>query len=264
MRAICLPSGLRPTDVRLLDFVVVSRRPVHRGDVLYRTGDPCDTVYQIRAGFFKTTSVSSDGSEHVTSLRMPGDVLGLDGIATGRHNCDAVALDNAEVCVVPYANLLEQSTHKAPLQRMIFDLLGREIAREQEHLLLLGGMWGIQRLAAFLLDVSLRMQTRGYSASEFDLRLGRREVGSYLGMELETVSRLVSLLKRKGLIDADRGHIRIVDREGLAAVSARDSQDSLTARTQRAPTPVPTPAFPLSAFDHGQPPTNGLRERPVV
>lgn len=234
VRTMCLPCDLSPTETRLLDFVVVSRRTVHRGQTLYLAGDPCAAIYPIRAGFFKTSVVSLNGDEQVTGLRMSGDVLGLDGISTRQHSCDAVALDHGEVCIIPVPNLLRQSLHEEALQRTFFNLLGREIAREQELLLLLGGMWGIQRVAMFLLDVSQRMQAHGYSPSEFELRLTRREIGSYLGMELETVSRIVSRLEREALIMADRGHIRIVDREGLTGISSDHSERSFAARNASA------------------------------
>lgn len=251
-RAMCLPSSLPPAQTRLLDFVVVSRRPVHRGQVLYHAGDPFDAIYPIRAGFFKTAVVSTNGDEQLTGLRMPGDVLGLDGLGTHRHSCDAVALDHGEVCVVPYPNLLQQSLHEDALQRMFHDLLGREIGRQQELLLLLGGMWGHERVAMFLLDVSARMQAHGYSPSEFELRLTRREIGSYLGMELETVSRIVSRLEREGLIVADRGHIRIVDREGLAGISTKHSQRPPAAHTAPSRATAATRVFRLPAFSRGQ------------
>jgi CRP/FNR family transcriptional regulator len=218
-RPFCLPSALRPEHMRLLDFVVVSRRLVHRGQALFRAEDPLDALYPIHAGFFKTAVVSRDGSEHVTALRMTGDVLGLDGIARGRHSCDAVALDQSEVCIVPYRNLIDQSLHSPPLQRALHDLMGRELARDQEHLVLLGGMWGVQRVAAFLLDISHRLQARGFSRTEFELRMTRREMGSYLGMELETVSRILSRLERERLIAVDRGHVNIRDPNGLAKIA---------------------------------------------
>ncbi len=218
-RPFCLPSTLRPENLRLLDFVVVSRRLVHRGQALYRAGDALDALYPIHAGFFKSAVVSRDGSEHVTGLRMTGDVLGLDGIASGRHTSDAVALDQSEVCIVPYRNLLDQSLHSPPLQRALHDVLGRELARDQEHVVLLGGMWGVQRVAAFLLDVAQRLQARGFSRTEFELRMTRREMGSYLGMELETVSRILSRLERERMIAVDRGHVTIRDPDGLARIA---------------------------------------------
>lgn len=136
VRNMCLPSGLRPSKVQLLDFVVVSRRPVHRGQTLYRAGAPFDAIYPIRAGFFKTVVVSRSGNEQVTGVRMAGDVLGLDGISSGHYDCDAIALDHGEVCVAPFPNLLRQSLHDEALQRTFYAILGREIGREQELLLL--------------------------------------------------------------------------------------------------------------------------------
>lgn len=219
--SMCLPAGLAPHHVALLDFVVVARRPVHRGQVLYRAGDALEAIYPIRAGFFKTTVLSRDGDEHVTGLRMAGDVLGLDGVGRRAHSADAVALDHVEVCVVPYPNLLDQSLHSEALQRTFFALMGRELAREQQLLLLLGGMWGVERVAAFLLDISRRLQAHGYLASDFQLRLTRREIGSYLGMELETVSRIFSRLERAGLLIADRGHVSLLDIDGLARLAGQ-------------------------------------------
>ncbi len=221
VRSLCLPAGLAPHEVRLLDFIVVARRPVHRGQTLYRAGDPFEAIYAIRAGFFKTTVVSRNGDEHVTGLRMAGDILGLDGIATRHHSADAFALDHGEVCVIPYANLLDQALHSAPLQRTMCTVLGREITRDQDMLLLLGGMWGVERVAAFLIDVSHRLQQHGYSPSDFQLRMTRREIGSYLGMELETVSRIFSRLEREGLIVADRGHVTITNLDGLARLAGQ-------------------------------------------
>jgi CRP/FNR family transcriptional regulator len=221
VRSLCLPAGLAPHDVRLLDFIVVSRRAVRRGQALYRAGDAFEAIHAVRAGFFKTTVVSRNGDEHVTGLRMAGDVLGLDGIATKHHTADAVALDHAEVCVIPYPNLLDQSLHSAPLQRTLCGVLGREIARGQDLLVQLGGMWGVERVAAFLIDVSRRLQQHGYSPSEFELRMTRREIGSYLGMELETVSRIFSRLEREKLIVADRSRVVITDLEALARLAGQ-------------------------------------------
>lgn len=223
-RRTCLPYELQPAEVRLLDFVVASRRPVRRGQVLYRAGDPMEAIYAIRAGFFKTVVVSSSGREQVTGLRMPGDVLGCDGMHGGYYACDAFALDHGEVCVVPLHNLLVQSLHNEALLRAFYAVLSRELWRKQEQMLLLGGMWGIQRVATFLIDISRRMQAQGYSPSEFELRLTRREIGSYLGMELETASRMISRLEREGLIVADRQHIKITDRERLEYLSTEHSR----------------------------------------
>jgi CRP/FNR family transcriptional regulator len=222
VRAVCLPAWLRGDRIRLLDYVVMARRAIHRGQVLYRAGDACEAIYPIRAGFFKTTVVSRNGDEHVIGLRLAGDVLGLDGVGACRYSADAVALDHGEVCVVPYANLLDQSLHSGTLQNALVGIMGREITREQDLLLLLGGMWGVERLAAFLLDVSHRLRAHGYSPSDFQLRMTRREIGSYLGMELETVSRIFSRLEREGLLVADRGHVTILDLDGLARLAQQE------------------------------------------
>lgn len=226
VQRLCLPSLLSGTEMPMLDFVVVSRRSIRRAQMLYHAGDACDALYAIHAGFFKTIVMSRNGDEQVTGLHMSGDIVGLDGVATRRHTCDAVALDQSEVCVVPLPNLLEQALHDEPLQRALCGILAREIERQQNVLRLVGSMGGLQRVATFLLDVSHRTEAHGYSPTEFELRLTRREIGSYLGMELETVSRIISRLERDGLIVVDRAHIRISDVEGLARASSTRPRQS--------------------------------------
>ncbi len=220
VRGMCMPSSMDASEVSLLDFVVVSRRRVSRGQTLYHAGAQCDAIYPIRAGFFKSSVLSRNGDEQVTGLRMPGDILGLDGVDGGRYRSDAIALDHGEVCLVPRANLFQQSLHEQALQQALCGILGREITRQQDLVRLLGSMRSVQRVAAFLLDFSRRMRMHGYSPRQFDLRLTRRDIGSYVGVELETVSRVMSRLERDHLIVAHGPRITILDLDGLALLQA--------------------------------------------
>lgn len=217
LRAICLPCGLRSEDMVELDGVVYSRRRVARGETLYRTGDPFHALYAIRTGFFKSFVLTDDGRTQVTGFQMPGDMIGLDGIEDDRHQQQVESLENAEVCVIPYAELERSAAQMPRLQRGLNRMMSREIVREQGLMLLLGTMRADARVAAFLLNLSQRFAARGYSSREFNLRMSREEMGSYLGLKLETVSRAISRFQQKKLICAQHRYIRLEDVDGLRA-----------------------------------------------
>ena len=205
LRELCLPGDIR-ADSALLDDLVLTRRKVKRGDTLYRAGDTFGSLYAIRSGFFKSRVVLEDGRDQVTGFHMAGEVMGLDGIWADRHSADAIALEDSVVCVIPYARL-----EQPDLQRQLHKVLSRELVRDQSVKMLLGTMRAEERLAAFLLNLSQRFLARGYSQAEFHLRMTRDEIGSYLGVSLETVSRLFSRFQLEGLINVRQKHVRICD-----------------------------------------------------
>lgn len=213
LRGVCLPCGLNPAEQQRVGDAVYTRRRVKQGDTLLRAGAEFDSIYAVRSGFFKATVVLEDGREQVTGFHMAGEVLGLDGIATGRHTTDLIALEDSEVCVIPYASFEEPS-----LQRQLHKVMGRELLRDQGVMTLLGTMKAEERLAAFLLNLSQRFTARGFSPSEFHLRMKREEIGSYLGLSLETVSRLFSRFHEERLINVQQKHVRILDIPGLKKV----------------------------------------------
>ena len=220
LRELCLPCGLVKEDLTRIDELVYSRRRVRRGEHLYRAGDAFTALYAFRTVFYKSFVETADGRSHVTGFQMPGDVVGLDGIETGKHNLDVVALEDGEVCVIPYAELEALAARVPTLQKHLHRLMSREIVREQGLMMLLGTMRAESRVAAFLLNLSQRFAARGYSASEFNLRMTREEIGSYLGLKLETVSRIISRFQDRGLVAAQNRYIHIVDAAGLSAVTA--------------------------------------------
>ena len=191
------------------------RRPVKRGDYLYRAGSELQSLYAIRVGFIKSCVLHEDGREQVAGFHMMGDLLGLDAISSNRHMCDAIALDDTEVCEIPFA-VLEQFSHDIPsLQQHFHRIMSREIVRDHGVMLLLGSMRAEERLAAFLLNLSQRFAARGYSPSEFNLRMTREEIGSYLGLKLETISRVLSRFHDEGVIEVRSKLIRIVKMDVL-------------------------------------------------
>ena len=222
LRELCLPVGLSACDLDRLDTLVDVRRTVRRGDTLFRSGEPFSSIYAVRAGFFKTTISTEDGRGQVTGFQMTGELLGLDAIGDATHHCDAVALEDSQVCVIPFARL-EEVAHSFPvLQRQFHRVMSREIVRDHGVMLLLSSMTAEERVAAFLLNLSHRLQSRGFSPTSFVLRMTRAEIGAYLGIKLETVSRTFSRLHQDGVIEVDQREVRIVDTGALRKLVAGD------------------------------------------
>jgi len=202
-------------ELSRLDELVGARRKVKRQHNLYRAGDSFEAIYAIRAGSFKTDVLLEDGREQVTGFQMTGEILGLDGISTEAHSCNAVALEDSEVCVIAYDKLEQMSHEIEGLQLQFHKVMSREIVRDHGVMMLLGSMRAEERLAAFLLNMSQRFTVRGFSPSEFNLRMTREEIGSYLGLKLETVSRAFSRFQEDGLIAVQQKHVHLLDLAGL-------------------------------------------------
>jgi CRP/FNR family transcriptional regulator len=216
MQQICMPRELSPAEMTRLDSVICSTRMLKRGETLYRAGDDFQSVYAVRTGCFKTVVMHRDGQEQVTGFHLAGDALGLDGVCTDHHSCDAIALEDSVVCIIPF-DLLELLCREVKvMQHHVHRLMSGEIVRESGLMMMLGTMTAEQRVAAFLLNLSTRFKARGYSSAEFVLRMTREEIGSYLGLKLETVSRMFSKLQKAGVVDTHGKEIRILDHEGLA------------------------------------------------
>ena len=218
LRELCLPKQIVDSDMARVEQLVFARRRLKRGDSLFKASDEFHALYAIRSGFLKTTVLNADGREQVTGFQMGGELLGLDGIGGGLHNSNSVALEDSEVCVLPFALIEELGREIPAIQRNLHSVLSREIVRDHGVMMLLGSMSAEERLAAFLLNLSRRFTARGYSASDFHLRMTREEIGSYLGLKLETVSRLFSRFQTDGLIEVQQKHVRIVDIPGLEAL----------------------------------------------
>ncbi len=218
LRELCMPVGLSSEQMNRIDEIVATRRKVKRGAALFRNGEAFTSLYAIRTGFFKTCIATEDGRDQVTGFQMAGEIIGLDGIVNDRHSCDAVALEDAEVCVMPYNTLEELSREVNALQHHVHKVMSREIVREHGVMLLLGSMRAEERLAAFLLNLVQRLHARGFSQSELVLRMTREEIGSYLGLKLETVSRTFSKFADDGMIEVKQRHVRILDTEKLQSM----------------------------------------------
>ena len=215
LRELCLPVGLSSEQITRLDELVATRKSVPRGQTLFQLGDAFDALYAVRTGFFKTCVTLEDGRDQVTGFQMAGELLGLDGISTHRHACDAVALEDSSVCVIPYQQLESLSHELIDLQRVFHKIMSREIVRDHGVMLLLGSMRAEERLAAFVVNLTQRLHARGYSQREFILRMSREEIGSYLGLKLETVSRTFSRMQAEGILEVRQREIKVLDAQAL-------------------------------------------------
>jgi CRP/FNR family transcriptional regulator len=223
LRELCVPCcGLTRSEKDVAAGLVFHRSRVRRGECLYRAGDHFTSLYAVRDGFFKSVAVVENGRDQVTGFSMPGELLGIDGIGPERHTCNAIALEDSEVCAIPFAALQALAQRIPGLQRHFYKMMSREITREHGLILQLGSMNAEERLAMFLLDLSQRFAARGFSHAEFHLRMTREEIGSYLGLKLETVSRTFSRFQEEQLICVRQKFIRILNSASLERVMGRE------------------------------------------
>lgn len=212
------------SDTARLFSLMAGRRKISQGESLYHEHDHFQFIYAVQSGSFKSTLALADGFEQVSSFHMVGELLGLDGVADGRHASRAVALEDSEISTLSYAQLTELSSAICGVHHILMRLISREIVRSHYHMVLLASLNSTQRLAAFLLNQSERLSARGYSALEFNLKMTRSEIGSFLGLTLETVSRTFGELQQQRLVKVARRHIVIADLEGLTQLQANHTQ----------------------------------------
>jgi CRP/FNR family transcriptional regulator len=218
LRELCMPIGLDQADMQKLDEVVATRRQVKQGELLFRVGEEFKSLFAIRTGFFKTSVATPEGLEQVMGFQMAGEIIGLDGIVTDQYTCNAVALEDADVCVMTFSNVEELSREFPVLQRHVHKVMSREIVRENSMMMMIGNMRSEERLAVFLLNLVQRLHARGFSQSEIVLRMSREDIASYLGMKLETVSRAFTKLSDEGVIEVRQRYVGILDLQALKKI----------------------------------------------
>jgi CRP/FNR family transcriptional regulator len=216
---LCLPVGIDATELEELDSIIKRRRPLKRGEHLFHVGSPFQAIYAVRSGSIKTYAPTEDGHEQVTGFHLPGELLGLDAINLQHHPCAAKALETTSYCEIPFERLEELSTRLPSLQHQLLKIMSKEILHDQSLLMLLGKKSAEERLAALLLSLSSRYRQRGFSATDFHLSMSRNDIGNYLGLAVETVSRLFSRFQEEGLLDVQRKHIGIADLPRLKAIA---------------------------------------------
>lgn len=212
---LCLPMGLAPEDVERLDSIIKRSRPLHRGDHLFRGGERFRSLYVVKTGSVKTYAPSEEGGEQVLGFHLPGEIIGLDAIDKSCHACSAKVLETSAICEVPFQRFEELAAAMPSLQHQMYRLLSKEIGQDADMLLLLGKKNAEERLAAFLTSMSGRLSKRGLSATDFYLSMSRHEIGSYLGLAVETVSRLFTRFQEDGLLRVDRKHVEVLNLPAL-------------------------------------------------
>ncbi|MFC5474491.1 fumarate/nitrate reduction transcriptional regulator Fnr [Paraherbaspirillum soli] len=220
MHQLCLPMGLDDADINRLDQIIGRRRRVLRDENLYRMEDPFRNLYAIRFGHFKTYQLDQNGEQQITGFQMAGELLGMDAISADRHHCEAMALEDSEVCEIPFQRLEELFSHIPALLHHFHRIMSQEITREQNVMLLLGNMRAEQRFAVFLVNLSARYAARGYSPTSFQLRMSREDIGNYLGLTIESISRLLSRFKKQGWLKVDKREVQLLDPAMLKALAA--------------------------------------------
>ena len=218
LRELCFPHGMNVEDLGNLDAVVDQPKPLHKNDFLYRDGEKTAAIYAVRSGCVKTMTESANGDEQIVGFHLPGELLGLDGFADGLHTCNAIALETSSVCELPLDQLESLCGRLPGLQKQMRRIMGKEVNNDHKLLLLLGKMTAEERLASFLLSLSARMEERHWKDNEFNLAMPRQDIANYLGMAVETVSRLFATFQVEKVIDVDRRHITILNMQRLKII----------------------------------------------
>ncbi len=224
-KELCFPIGLALKDYEELEGLITTRKSIKRGYMLYRSGDPLDAIFAVRLGFLKSVHILPNGVEQITGFHMAGELLGFEGLAEMAYLRDVTALEDTEVCIIPYDRYLSFMQTTPGLLENVLTLMGQEILREQQKMVSLGSASASEKVAAFLLELSQKYEARGFSKSEFVLRMSRSEIGNYLGLQLETVSRTLSQFASAGLIFVRQRRIRIVNHIKLHRIALGCQKD---------------------------------------
>lgn len=229
---LCLPRGLSKQDLEKLDQVVKRTRPLHKGDILFRSGDAFRSLFAVRSGCIKLHTSSDLGEEQIIGFYLPGEVVGLDGLDDSSHSCTATALETSSLCALPYSSLSDVCRKVPTLNEQMFQLMARELSQDNQLLLTITKKNAEERIATFLLSLSTRFKRLGYSATEFKLSMSRSEIGNYLGLTIETVSRGMNKFQKQGIISIERKFVRILDMPALKSLcthslAAADSKETV-------------------------------------
>jgi len=211
LQVLCLPASIDAADFQRMNTIVQRRRPLKRGDILFSTGQKLDCVYVAREGAFKSVIYNADGDSQVTGFHLPGEILGLDALGTSRHTCDSVALTTADVCEIPLSDLESVAGQLPSLQHQLLKIIGQSMNRDQKHIEILSKKNAHERMAIFLHQLSERYRMLGRSGSRFLIPMSRDDIGSYVGLVIETVSRTLSKMQDDGLIEVNGREVVICD-----------------------------------------------------
>lgn len=227
LNALCIPHGLSMGEIDEIDNLIHRGRPLHRHDTVFEVGDRFESIFAVRAGALKVFVMNQSGEEQVIGFYLPGEIFGLDAIDDGMHQCSAKALETSTVCEIPYSSLQMLSGKISSLQTQMYRLLSREIRHDQNLQLLLSKMSAEERLSSFLLNLAIRYQQRKLSPVSFRLPMSRADIGNYLGLAVETVSRAFTRMQEHGIIHVEQREVRIMDRKQLCQLADTECPQQL-------------------------------------
>lgn len=219
MGTLCIPFTLNNNELEQLDSIIERKKPIQKGEQIFKSGDPLKSLFAIRSGTIKSYTITEQGDEQITGFHLAGDVIGFDGIHSQTHQSFAQSLETAMICEIPFATLDELSGTMPKLRQQIMRLMSTEIISDQEMILLLSKKNAEERLAAFINNLAIRYANRGFSAKEFRLTMTRGDIGNYLGLTVETISRLLGRFQKSGLIEVKGKYITILDLEALTQLA---------------------------------------------
>lgn len=218
LNAICLPIALQEPDLDALDTVVHRNKPLRKGDHVFRENDSFNSIYAIRSGFVKAYRLTDDGKEQVTGFYFPGEIIGMDGISQNKHSVSAKALETAAICEIPFEDIESLSTRFPSMQRHLFSLMSQEIIQDQQLITLLSKNTAEERICALILSISDRNAARKLSTTSFRLPMSRTDIGNYLGLTVETVSRVFSRFQKNNILQVNNKEITILDLETIRSI----------------------------------------------
>ena len=224
LRELCLPLGLDNSEIDELDNIFKKRRFVKKREYLYRMGEPMKSLYAIRSGSLKTAGLMEDGRVQVVGFHLPGELVGFDAISDDRYNCDAISLEDTELCEIPYDKLEDVARHIPGLQHQLMRMMSRVLVQEESQLMMLGKMNADERLASYLLSISRRQRRLGCPEDTFRLTMSRQDIADYIGLALETVSRLFSRFQEDGMISVQGREIKLLDQERLKQLTGHTTR----------------------------------------
>jgi|TARA_B110000902_G_scaffold264998_1_gene348018 CRP/FNR family transcriptional regulator len=220
LNTLCLPIALRTDDISRLDEIIQRGKPINKNEYLYKQNSPFSSVYAVRSGCLKAYRLTNDGEEQITGFYFPGEILGMDGIGKNKHNCSAKALETSAVCEIPFEQLGELSTQLPELQKHFFQIMSHEISSDQQLITLLSKNSAEEKLATLLISLSARFAQRKLSSTKFRLPMSRTDIGNYLGLTVETVSRVFGRFQKQNLLSVDGKEVKILDFDELKSISA--------------------------------------------
>lgn len=210
------------SEIEHLDSIIQRGKPIQENELLYQAGDSFNCIYALRSGCLKSYTIAPDGTEQITGFHLPGELVGLDALCDNRHNSYAEALQTSMVCAMPYEHLQSLADQIPTLQAQLVRVMSRGLREDQELMLLLGKKSSEERFAAFIINLASRYHRRGFASKQFRLPMQRRDISNYLGLALETVSRLIAKLQKNGLVSVQNREVEILDPKELSRLAGTD------------------------------------------